>query len=137
MGGWGSKPADVTDNQEKKKDDFVSKIKTTVEDEIARRMMVQREIQMAVNIARARDTLMVFGSAWGLLTSGIVTAKVLGKPVPPVAGVPVIVGGLLLGNLYDMAYGNKMLRVAKEAEYMLDNERGRFVPFRQAPFSKF
>jgi hypothetical protein len=35
-----------------------------------------------------------------------------------------------------MAYGNKLNRVTKEAEYMLDYERGRFVPFKQAPFFK-
>lgn len=36
-----------------------------------------------------------------------------------------------------MAYGNKLLRVTKEAEYILEYERGRFVPFKQAPFRKF
>ena len=67
----------------------------------------------------------------------MVTAKPLGKPLPPVAGVPVVIGALVLGNVYDMAYGNKMLRVVKEAEHILEHERGRFVPFKQAPFSKF
>jgi hypothetical protein len=112
-------------------------VKATVQDELSRRAMLQREVQMAVNIAKARDTIWIFGSAWTALTAGVATAHALGRPVPGVAGVPVVVGALVLGNLTDMAYGNKLARVSKEAEYILEYERGRFVPFRQAPFSKF
>ena len=116
---------------------FMEKIRSNVEDEIARRMMIQREIQMAVNVARARDTLWIFGSAWATLVTGATTAKLLGKPVPPVLVVPVVIGGLALGNMADMAYGNKLNRIVKEAEYIMDNEKGRFVPCAQAPFAKF
>lgn len=35
-----------------------------------------------------------------------------------------------------MAYGNKISRVVKEAEFIMDNERYRFVPLKQAPFAK-
>lgn len=42
-----------------------------VEEEIARRMMIQREVQMAVNIARARDTLNYFGTAWAVFICGV------------------------------------------------------------------
>jgi hypothetical protein len=133
MGGSNSKQA----KSEKERYDFGQKIKDTVNDEIAKRMMIQREIQLALTIARTRDTLFVFGSAWGVFATGLVTAKALGKKVPPAAGVPLVVGGLLLGNFYDLAYGNKLLRVAKEAEQILDRERGRLVPFKQAPFAKF
>jgi hypothetical protein len=62
----------------KKEASKFDKFKASVEDEIARRMMMQREVQMAVNIARARDTLCVFGSAWGTLVTGVVTARALG-----------------------------------------------------------
>jgi hypothetical protein len=116
-----------------KLDEFRSK----VEDELARRMMLQREIQMAVNIAKARDTLCIFGTAWGTLVSGVAMARLAGKHVPPVAGVPIVIGGLVLGNVADMAYGNKLARVTKEAEYIMEYERSRFVPAKQAPFSKF
>ncbi len=134
MGGSSSKPKPEKDNCG---NDFGKKIKDAVNDEIAKRMMAQREMQMALTIARTRDTLFYFGSAWGIFTSSVVTAKALGKKVPPVAGVPIVVGGMLLGNFYDLAYGNKMLRVAKEAEQILEHERGRLVPFKQAPFAKF
>ena len=35
----------------------------------------------------------------------------------------------------DRAYGTKMTRIVKEAEYIMDHERYRFVPPRQAPFN--
>jgi len=64
-------------------------------------------------------------------------AKLAGRNVPPVVGVPIVAGGIILGNIADMAYGNKLLRVAKEAEHILENERARLVPMKQAPVSRF
>jgi len=107
-----------------------------IDDEITRRMMIQREVQMSINIAKARDTLQIFGSVWGTYVSGITIAKIAGKSIPPVAGVPMVVGGVLLGNMADMAYGNKLSRVSKEAEYIMENERQRLVPMKQAPMSR-
>ena len=100
-------------------------------------MMIQREVQMAVNIAKARDSIHIFGSLWLTLLSGVSVAKIAGKPVPSVVGIPILAGGVLLGNMADMAYGNKLQRVNREAEYLLANERARFVPFEQAPFARF
>lgn len=100
-------------------------------------MMLQREVQMAVNIARARDTLSIFGSAWLILVSGTGIALAMKRPVPPFIGLPIVIGGLALGNIADMAYGNKLNRVVNEAEYIMEFERGRFVPPKQAAFSKF
>ena len=45
-------------------------------------------------------------------------------------------GGFGLANMADMAYGNKLTRVVKEAEHIMENERGRFIPPKQAPFEK-
>lgn len=122
-------------NKPSNKDDewksFVDRIKAGVEDEFARKAMVQREVQMTVNIARARDNIWIFGSAWAALVMGAVSAKAAGRAVPPLVSAPVVIGALVLGNLADMAYGNKLNRVVKEAEYILEYERGRFVPFRQ------
>jgi hypothetical protein len=115
---------------------FLKGIKSNVEDELARRMMIQREINMAVNIAKARDTIWIFGSAWATLVVGAGTAKAMGRIVPPMLGAPVVIGVLVLGNMADMAYGNNLNRVVKEAEYILDHERGRLVPFNQASFHK-
>jgi hypothetical protein len=114
-----------------------SSFKANVEEEIARRMMVQREVQMAVNVARARDNLHVFGSVWLTLVSGVPIALLMRKPVPGIVAVPVVVGAVMLGNMADMAYGNKLARVNKEAAYILENERPRMVPFPQAPMARF
>ena len=116
---------------------FGAKVKAAVDEELGRRMMVQREVQMAVNIAKARDTIQIFGSVWAVFVSGVAGAKIAGKKVPPIAAVPVVVGGLMLGNMADMAYGNKLARVSKEAEHILDNERARLVPLKQAPLARF
>lgn len=123
--------------KEEKYQSFAETIKANVDEEISRRMMVQREVQMAVNIARARDTIHIFGSLWLTLTTGFTIGKLAKRPVPNLLAAPIVIGGVILGNMADMAYGNKLARVNKEAEYILANERARFVPFPQAPFARF
>jgi hypothetical protein len=116
---------------------FTEQIKSSIEDELSRRMMMQREINMALNVAKARDTVQIFGTIYGIFVSGVgVAIFVAKKPVPTIVGVPVVIGGIILGNIADMAYGNKLGRVVKEAEYILDNERARFVPFKQVRKSR-
>jgi hypothetical protein len=141
MGGSNSKANAATEDSKRdsksKGGSFLKHMKSNVEDELARRMMIQREINMAVNIARARDTIWIFGSAWVTLVVGAGTAKAMGRNVPPILGAPVVIGAFVLGNMVDMAYGNKLNRVVKEAEYILEHERGRLVPFNQASFHKF
>jgi hypothetical protein len=141
MGGSSSKANAAAEDSKKcsksKEGSFLTNIKSNVEDKLARGMMLQREVNMAVNIARARDTIWIFGSAWATLVVGAGTAKAMGRNVPPILGAPVVIGALVLGNVADMAYGNKLNRVVKEAEYILDHERGRLVPFHQASFHKF
>jgi hypothetical protein len=127
MGGSSSKP----NQKDEKITSFAQRIKAAAEDEIAKRAMMQREVQMSLNIARARDTLQIFGSLWLTLTVGAGAARLVGRPVPGIVGVPIVVGAIVLGNIADLAYGNKMLRVAREAEYILSNEQDRFVPFPQ------
>lgn len=116
---------------------FGQKIKQNLETEFAKRAMMQREVQMAVNIAKARDNLQIFGSMWLSLVSLVSVARLAGKKVASVVGVPIVIGGIVLGNMADMAYGNKLQRVNLEAEYILENEKARFVPMKQAPFRQF
>jgi hypothetical protein len=142
MGGSNSKANATAEDSKKgtsksKGGNFLTNIKSNVEDELARGMMLQREVGMAVNIARARDTIWIFGSAWATLVVGAGTAKAMGRNVPPIVGAPVVIGALVLGNMADMAYGNKLNRAVKEAEYILEFERSRLVPFHQASFHKF
>ena len=116
---------------------FGKRLKQNVETEIARRAMVQREVQMAINIAKARDNLQIFGSLWLTLVAGVSVTRIAGRPVPTAVGIPIVVGAVVLGNIADFAYGNKLQRVTREAEYILDNEKARFVPLKQAPFRQF
>ena len=109
----------------------MDRVQNHIDDAIARRLMQQREMQMAVRIAQTRDTVWYFGSAWSCLVTGVATARALGHKPPPVLFVPIVVGALALGNLADLAYGNKMMRVVKEAEHILEHEKGRLVPFYQ------
>lgn len=113
------------------------KIKTmeaTLQAKMHKQAMLQREIQMAVNIAKARDSLMWYGSLYCCYVVALSTAIITKKPLPAIAPMPGVLGGFGLLNLYDVAYGGKLIRVAKEAEYIMDNERSRFVPMKQAPF---
>jgi len=107
-----------------------------VEDAVLRRQALMREVQMSVGIAHARDTLVVFGTPYALFLTTVTARLALGKHVPGFAAVPAIVGGLVLGNVADMAYGNKMARVLGEAEAIMEHERHRLVPPKQAPFRR-
>eukprot|EP00471_Norrisiella_sphaerica_P006128 CAMPEP_0184489918 /NCGR_PEP_ID=MMETSP0113_2-20130426/16658_1 /TAXON_ID=91329 /ORGANISM="Norrisiella sphaerica, Strain BC52" /LENGTH=163 /DNA_ID=CAMNT_0026873577 /DNA_START=52 /DNA_END=543 /DNA_ORIENTATION=+ len=109
--------------------------KENVVDTISEQAKLQREIQMSINIARARDSLQWYGGLYSAFLSGVGVAKITGKPVPPVAAIPVVVGGFMLANMTDMAYGTKLQRVVKEAEYLMEHERGRFPPPKQAMFA--
>lgn len=99
MGSSTSKEADqqqkLNEMKNNKGKSFVDKIKSNVKDEVARNMMLQREVQMAVNIAKARDTLQIYGTIYTSLVGGIITAKVLKKPIPPVVAVPIFAGGVM------------------------------------------
>lgn len=68
-----------------------------------------------------------YGGLYSALLTGITVAKLGGKKVPGAAGIPVVVGGFMLCNMADLAYGNKLQRVIKEAEHIMAEERPRLV----------
>eukprot|EP01134_Creolimax_fragrantissima_P007287 CFRG7287T1 len=113
---------------------FTSKVEDGVKDRLATQMALQREIQMSINIAQARDSLMWYGSLYAGFVASVAVGVMARQPVPKFAAIPIVVGGFALGNIYDIAYGNKLQRVVAEAEYMLHEERHRFVPMEQAIF---
>ena len=112
----------------------IDSAQSSIQNKMHRQMMVQREVQMAVGMAQARDSLQWFGGLYTFFLTALSTAKLAKKPVPALAALPVVVGAFGLVNMWDVAYGSKMSRVVKEAEFILDNERERFVPPTQAPF---
>ena len=83
---------------------------------------------MSINILKARDTIQIFGSTYATFVGGVCIAKLAGRNVPPVVGVPIAIGGLVLGNIFDMVYGNKLARVTKEAEHIMEYEISRLMP---------
>lgn len=95
MGGTSSKNSETEEKQERS---FVENARAFVEDELARKMMVQREVQMAVNMAKARDTIWIYGSAWATLVAGASVAQLAGRKPPAIVGVPIVVGALVLGK---------------------------------------
>uniref|UniRef100_A0A7S1UDC7 Plasminogen receptor (KT) n=1 Tax=Phaeomonas parva TaxID=124430 RepID=A0A7S1UDC7_9STRA len=117
-----------------------SKIAEEMRETQLRAVMIQREIQMAVNVAKARDTLQWFGGLYSAFAGAVTLRALTGGRLPGIVGVPLVMGGFGLANLADMVYGTKLVRVRKEAERILDDpyQRARlFVPPKQAPFYEF
>eukprot|EP00947_MAST-08B_sp_MAST-8B-sp1_P000698 g698.t1 len=119
-------------------------VKSTIKDtakeaknEVMREMMVraaiQREIQMSISIAQTRDLMQWMGGVWSVVTTGALL-KTVKTGSPGVVAVPAAVLTVALCYQYDLAYGNKMQRVAKEAEHIMLTENKRFVPPSAAPF---
>mmetsp|Transcript_11425 Transcript_11425/g.11824 ORF Transcript_11425/g.11824 Transcript_11425/m.11824 type:complete len:164 (+) Transcript_11425:68-559(+) len=111
-------------------------IEKSIDEKVNRRMMIQREIQMSVNIAQSRDSLMWFGGLYTFYLCGISLALISRRNINKIAFVPGIIGGFSLLNIYDLAYGNKLNRIVKEAEYIMDNERWRLIPPENSPLFK-
>mmetsp|Transcript_16275 Transcript_16275/g.29775 ORF Transcript_16275/g.29775 Transcript_16275/m.29775 type:complete len:154 (+) Transcript_16275:180-641(+) len=95
----------------------------------------QREIQMAVMMAQTRDLVQYIAGVWtGLIGVGVL-AKVKSGAFPVPLLVPLSVLPLIATYQADMAYNTKMRRVTLEAEHILEHERYRFIPPKQAPFA--
>ena len=115
----------------------VAQVEHTIDEKMMKRAMLQREIQLSIGIAQARDNLNWFASLYTALLTGLIVAKVANMPIPKAAAIPVFMGAFGLAFQADFAYGNKLARVTREAEFIMDNEQERFIPPQQAPFSKF
>jgi hypothetical protein len=111
----------------------VEDVKNEVRSQVLQQMKLQREVQMAVNLARARDGLQWWGGLYAALAPPVIFAALSGK-TPKRILAPVILGGFSLANMYDMAYGNKLVRITQEAELILAENKGRMVPPKQLPF---
>ena len=79
--------------------------------------MRQRELMMAVEIARARDNLKWYAAlATTVVTIGVVTFLKKRNPASLIPIVPLSFGGAFQ---YDFAYGTKLSRVRNEANIIL------------------
>eukprot|EP00924_Labyrinthula_sp_SR-Ha-C_P003213 snap_masked-scaffold_15-processed-gene-2.65-mRNA-1 protein AED:0.19 eAED:0.24 QI:0/-1/0/1/-1/1/1/0/154 len=111
-------------------EDHIEKIK----DIPFRTLAIQREAQLAVNRAWARDFFQFGSGIYSLILTGGILSRVRHGTVPVAIKAPLGLGAIILAYQYDMGYGNKMQRIVKEAEEMLEKEREIFIPPKQMPF---
>ena len=83
--------------------------------------MLQRQVQMATNVAMAKDRLLYLGSFTATLA--VVGAAKRSRA----ALVPVLPLSFLCAWHADMVYGNKLERVCADAERLLETDKERFV----------
>jgi hypothetical protein len=82
----------------------------------------QRNFQMAMQMAAARDRVQWMGAAYGTVATAITLRLIAKKPVPGIVAVPMFVVGTVLAYQYDFAYGTKFERVRAEAEKIMHEE---------------
>nr|ADQ43240.1 stem/progenitor cells protein [Haliotis discus discus] len=108
------------DENLKKQQEFM--LKTSVI-QMERQIQMQnqmRERMMAMQIARARDIFVWFGSFYTLASLGMIAG--FSKQRKPTVLIPALPLTFLLAYQYDMAYGNKMERMRGEADRIMDTE---------------
>mmetsp|Transcript_22135 Transcript_22135/g.32942 ORF Transcript_22135/g.32942 Transcript_22135/m.32942 type:complete len:171 (-) Transcript_22135:469-981(-) len=89
-----------------------------------KQMKKQRDIQMALGIAKARDRCYWMTGFWALAVFGIGARHFLKKPPPSPTVVPLVVLPALISYQLDMAFGTKMNRVHDDAMHILEKEEG-------------
>lgn len=81
---------------------FTSKLEraeTAIADKLTQRAALQREISMAVDLARSRDTLLIYSHLYVTFVTGLSVALAMKKPVPVTMAIPAVMGGFALGNM--------------------------------------
>eukprot|EP00760_Papus_ankaliazontas_P015681 PhM_4_TR16662/c0_g3_i1/m.23589 len=87
--------------------------------------LAQREMMLAVQLARLRDDLSWVCGFWAATSAlGIMGAMRTGKGV---LAFPMVPGSIMCAYMYDAAYGRKTARILEESENILRKERERFV----------
>ena len=96
---------------------------------------MQRQTQVAMQVAFARDQFAWGSALYALVLLGAGAAAARGK-FHPATAAPVVLGGFALAYVGDMAYGNKLIRVRQEAEHIVQSERTLLVPPKHHPARK-
>lgn len=112
----------------------VSAVRDAAKDQAFEVMSKQREMGMAISIAQTRDMVQYMAGVWCGLAGLVTVASIAKKQGPGPAAIPLVVLPLIGFYQADMAYGTKLQRVVSEAEHILEHERDRLVPPKQAPF---
>nr|XP_047123541.1 plasminogen receptor (KT)-like isoform X1 [Hydra vulgaris] len=96
---------------------------TTQELQLGRQMAMQQLLQqkmMAMQLARQREMFTWIASFSATVSLGLLAGFARTKK-PSLIG-PIIPLGFLTAYNYDMVYGNKMERIKKDAEYILEKD---------------
>ena len=78
-----------------------------------RQAALQREVMMAVNMAKARDRIQWGAGVYSFLLLGAGANLAKHGSVPNLLKPPLVAGGIGLAFMADMAYGNKLQRVIR------------------------
>ena len=109
----------MDDNMKKQQDFMLETQRLTIERQIQMQNQM-RERQMAMQIARARDMFLWFGSFYAVAVSAMIAGAAKSKTKTPL--VPILPLTFVLGYQYDMAYYTKIERMRAEADRIMDGE---------------
>jgi len=86
-------------------------------------------VQMATQMAFSRDIFLWMGGVWVTLVAGtVVRVAVTRKPPPPALIGPIFGLGIGAAYQYDMGYGNKINRIEKARQDILNDPNYWFNP---------
>ena len=98
---------------------------------------MMRQTQQAVQIAITRDQFQWGSGLYSFLVAVTLLATMKEKKFPKPLAVPLVLGGFVLTYLHDLGYGDKMIRIRKESEFILEHERHLLLPVKSMPARKF
>eukprot|EP01083_Nonionella_stella_P102710 292369_1 len=105
--------------QSSMKETMKENTKTMIQNQQRMQMQV-REMKMAVNMARMRDIFKFYASFTGtVMVLGVIGTIKMKHPGPLLPSLPL---SWVCAFQYDMAYGNKLQRVRREAGQILDDK---------------
>eukprot|EP00914_Ancora_sagittata_P019207 GHVO01038320.1.p1 GENE.GHVO01038320.1~~GHVO01038320.1.p1 ORF type:complete len:140 (-),score=24.83 GHVO01038320.1:66-485(-) len=116
----GSIVGKAMDENMKKQQEFMLQ---TQQMQMERQMQMQnymRELQMSMQLARARDLFHWFGSFYTLAVAGSVAGFM--KQKSPKIIAPLVPLTFIFAYQYDLAYGSKMDRMRNEAKVILEEQ---------------
>jgi len=113
----------------------VDDVKRQVQEMQMKQGDMQRQTQVALQVAFARDQFLWGSGLYALVVLGAGARAARGQFHPGLA-VPLVLGAFALGYVGDMAYGTKLIRVRQEAEHILEHERTLLVPPKTMPARK-
>nr|XP_011454861.2 plasminogen receptor (KT)-like [Crassostrea gigas]XP_011454862.2 plasminogen receptor (KT)-like [Crassostrea gigas] len=118
----GSIMGKAMDENLKKNQEFMKQMNQIVLERQIQMQNQMREKQMAMMVARSRDLFQWFGAFYATYAFAAIAANMKSKGKNKAMVAPLLPLTFILGYQYDLAYGEKMERMRKEADRVLDNE---------------